>query len=270
MGVHPEYLDKYLIMKQEYLSGKSLSKVCREYKADRGSFSKRLKQDGIEIINKQNLVKVNECYFDEIDCQEKAYWLGFLYADGAISSKSNCIELSLSSRDVEHVRKFQRALEYSGDRLFLDDVRCRFEFCSKHMKETLISRGCFPRKSLTLKFPTESQLNYNFLFDFIRGYVDGDGSVMVGKNHRGERVVPRLSILGTYDFLNNLMVTTKWNHVKISHPSGCYSAEWGGRYVKEYIVKLYENATVYLDRKYQKYLEIKSLPTINRGKNLEG
>ena len=87
MGAHPEYLDKYAVMKQEYLSGKSLSEVCREYKADRGSFSKRLKQDGIEVINKQNLAKVNEHYFDEIDCQGKAYWLGFLYADGAISSR---------------------------------------------------------------------------------------------------------------------------------------------------------------------------------------
>jgi hypothetical protein len=67
-----------------------------------------------------------------------------------------------------------------------------------------------------------------------------------------------------------IMLATGWNRVKIAHPSGCYSAEWGGQYVREYIVQLYENATVYLDRKYQKYLEIKSLPTINRGKNLEG
>ena len=44
--------------------------------------------------------------FDTIDSEEKAYWLGFIYADGWISDANNCFTLTLQQRDVEHLLKF--------------------------------------------------------------------------------------------------------------------------------------------------------------------
>ena len=102
------------------------------------------------------------------------------------------------------------------------------------------------------------------MFDFIRGYVDGDGSVMIGKNHREEYVKPRLSILGTKEFLETLIERTGWRKCKITHPSGAYCIEWNGKYVMDYLDNLYENATIYLDRKYEKYqklCELNKLPS---------
>lgn len=46
--------------------------------------------------------------------------------------------------------------------------------CSKQLGEWFISKGCVPRKSLTLQFPT---IPDRYLPDFLRGCLDGDGSI---------------------------------------------------------------------------------------------
>ena len=58
---------------------------------------------------------------------------------------------------------------------------------------------------------------------------------MIGKNHLGEYVKPRLSILGTKEFLTVLIERTKWREAKIRNPSQAYSVEWGGNYAMEYL-----------------------------------
>lgn len=259
MSQSNEYKEKYQLAKQMYLEGKSLTQIGKELHMDRGKLSTNLKADNIIVVNKQNITKFNENFFDEIDTEEKAYWLGFLYADGAISSSRNTIELSLKSTDIHHLEKFRDALGFSKDKhIFQDDIRCRIEITNKHLKQSLIKLGCVPRKSLVLTFPSQEILPQKFLYDFIRGYIDGDGSVMIGKNHRNEYVKPRLSILGTKVFLEELLVRTNWKKAKIQQPSNAYCVEWGGNYVLDYLDQLYANATIYLDRKYQKYLTLKN------------
>lgn len=261
MGQSNEYKNKYEQAKQMYLNGISLTQIGKQLHMDRGRLSNNLKKDGIEIINKQNMTKFNENYFDIIDSEHKAYWLGFLYADGAISSSKNTIELSLQASDSEHLKKFAIDLGFNEDKhIYIDDIRCRFQCTNKHLKERLIQLGCVPQKSLILKFPSFEQVPNKFLYDFLRGYIDGDGSVMMGKDHRGEYTKPRLSILGTKEFIEALLEKTGWKIMTIQHPSGAYSIEWYGKYVMDYLNSLYSNATIYLERKYQKY---KTLYEIN-------
>lgn len=45
--------------------------------------------------------------FENIDTEEKAYWLGFLYADGCVGSKESKVELSLAEKDLRHMEKFR-------------------------------------------------------------------------------------------------------------------------------------------------------------------
>ena len=54
-------------------------------------------------------------FFEKIDSEAKAYWLGFLYADGYIHRnykngkiKSMSLELSLKSEDRAHLENFLR------------------------------------------------------------------------------------------------------------------------------------------------------------------
>ena len=262
MGKSKEYKEKYEIAKKEYLkSCESLTSICKKFKIDRGTFSSNLKSDGIEIVNKQNIAKFNEEIFEVIDTEEKAYWLGFLYADGYVESGNrNAIELSLKSSDIEHLRKFSSFLGFDDNKhIFQDEVRCRFYFRNKKVKNRLISLGCVPQKSLILKFPSEEQVPRELIRHFIRGYVDGDGSLMLGKNHLGEYVKPRFNILGTENFLEGILDVTGWRKLKIQHPSNAYCIEWSGFYVKDYLDFLYKDSTIYLDRKYNKYLKITNI-----------
>lgn len=254
-----KYLEKYEKAKELYLNHNfSLTKAAGEVGIDRRSLSNSLKEEGYEIINKQNITKFDDTVFDKIDTEEKAYWLGFLYADGYVSSDRNEIELSLKSSDIEHLRKFRTFLNFSIDKhIFQDDVRCRLQVTNKHLKDSLIKLGCTPRKSLTIKFPSEEQVPKYLLKDFIRGYIDGDGSIMINTKH----TAGRFNILGTADMLNGIIEAMNWRKAKIRNKDEdmVCSVEWSGYYVTEYLDQLYKDATIYLDRKYKKYLEIKAL-----------
>lgn len=263
-----EYIEKYEAAKQRYLVGDiSITKLAQDYDLDRGILAKNFKEDGIAIINRQNQPRMNQNFFDSIDTEEKAYWLGFLYADGAIGSSNNGIELSLKESDSRHLDKFVHSLGFTDKKVFKDDIRCRVTFKNKHMHNSLINLGCTAKKSLTLTFPSEKQVPIMLANHFVRGYVDGDGSVMIGLNHRNERIVPRLSILGTESFLKSLIKTMGWKQNHISHPSGAFQIEWSGKYVFGYLNELYGNASIYLDRKYQRFLYLKNVFADNKSQD---
>ena len=48
--------------------------------------------------------QVNEFFFDEIDSEEKAYWLGFIYADGYVNTNGNKFGINLSLKDISRGR----------------------------------------------------------------------------------------------------------------------------------------------------------------------
>ena len=256
MGQYKGYQEKYLLAKEKYLNGESLTSISKQLKIDRATLSQNLKKDNVEVINFQNITKFNENFFETIDTEEKAYWLGFLYADGSIGDKKNTIEISLQSSDYHHLEKFNESVDGAPDKhIYRDEIRCRICYSNKKTKNDLIKLGCTPKKSLTLTFPSKEQVPDEFLYDFIRGYVDGDGSVMI--NTKGTN--GRLSLLGTKEFIEGLLIRTGWKPMTIQHPSGVYAIEWGGQYNINYLNQLYANANIYLDRKYQKYLEILSI-----------
>ena len=79
---------------------------ARSYKKLRDEYNIRK----IAIRNKK--FKVNDDYFEIIDTEEKAYWLGFLYADGCVARKGNyyTIKIDQALYDYEHVLKFKEAI----------------------------------------------------------------------------------------------------------------------------------------------------------------
>ena len=90
------------------IENKSLTKISEKYGITRKVLTNRLKKAGYEIINYQNRVRFNENIFDSIDTEEKAYWLGFIFADGNISSIGNRLEIRLSYNDLTHLEKFRK------------------------------------------------------------------------------------------------------------------------------------------------------------------
>ena len=254
---------------QEYLntpeSERSLTKLGEKYGIKRQTISKQLKQQGIEVINYQNKSRLNEHIFDSMDSEEKFYWLGFLFAYGNLSSTGNRIEVRLSLKDVKHLEKFRKFLCLTTEiRTGISNEG--YQFChlsvrNKHLWNTLNNLGCTPRKSLTLQFPNLKIFpNKNYILDFIRGYVDGDGCLTIFPNQRktSERTV--ISLVGTESFLKTIN-TLFGNKGYITNKScnnwenKAYQLSFSDVPSRKLARYLYENATIYLQRKYDKYLE---------------
>ena len=243
---------------EEYKLGKlSLAKIAGKYQIDRGHLSDMLKRENVEIINKQNLPRVNEHVFDSIDTEEKAYWLGFMFADGNIGKNRDSIELSLSSKDYEHMLKFKKFLQYINNLKitntnFINSKRVRLVFNSKNMHNTLNAYGCVPRKSLILEFPKiEIFKDTNLIKDYIRGYIDGDGCLSYfDKLHKS----PNITILGTKKFLEELLkhIPIKAN---INKRNNIYILNISRKKAYDLSNYIYSNCTIYLERKYLRYKE---------------
>lgn len=256
---------------QEYLeTGISLTKLSKKYKIGRYTLTERFKKLGIEIVNRQNELKFDETIFDSIDNEEKAYWLGFIYADGYISShkegekKKYTFEISLKGSDIEHLEKFHRfskhknpnqvklgKVKYNGK----EYTRCRWFVTNKHLWNTLNSYGCTPNKSLTLQFPDTSIFkDQSLIRHFIRGYFDGDGSFSRYLNNK--TVSPHIEIIGTPEFLNKLIEYSNIDGVRRKDKRWKNNTEFLDYHLKEsiaFINYIYKDSSVYLNRKYKLY-----------------
>lgn len=250
----------------------SLTKIAKREGTTRQTLAKYFKKMGIEVINKQNRTKFDANVFDKIDSEEKAYWLGFIFADGSIRSYKEgekptyTLEISLKGSDYEHLIKFSKFIKHENQNLVtISDAkcgetickRCRLYITNKHLWEILNNYGCTPQKSLTLQFPNLNIFNNSELIrHFIRGYFDGDGcfSRQVYKTI----VTPTVSILGTPEFLNSIQEllpfenSTYFCHDK-RHTDRTYSLIFHKEEGIKFINYLYSDAIVYLDRKYKLY-----------------
>ena len=196
--------------------------------------------------------------FDIIDTEEKAYWLGFLMADGNISSDLRKVELGLQACDVAHLHKFNRFMECEDNNVHyhpkITESKVfdgyRWSMTSEHLCTILNSYGCTPKKSLTLKFPDLKVFKDPSLVQhFIRGYWDGDGCLCFTYKTHG------IDVLGTKEFLEVLKKYLPLEANIILHKNQTYTIKAFKENAYKIANYLYKDASVYLDRKYNKYLD---------------
>ena len=246
-------------LKQLVEEGKSEKELCEIFKISKPTLHKSLRKLNLSLRHSH----FNEHIFDCIDSPEKAYWLGFLYADGHIHTNRNKVSLCLCEKDKNHLEKFRnfiQAKRFCSIRQHITKlngksyINYKISCGSKHLKETLISLGCVPKKSLIITFPKlDIFTNFNFVYDFIRGYVDGDGCLYF--TPKGNL---NIEIIGTPEFLmgikqifpnkfSNLLGDKRWTE----KTKRIVSCGYNSQFVSDI---LYKNATIYLDRKYKKYI----------------
>ena len=195
-------------------------------------------------------------HFEKIDTEEKAYWLGFLYADGSVGSKEDKIELGLAEKDYKHLEKFKNFLGISNKISYRKVSKSyRISFRSQSCKKDLINKGCIPKKSLILKYPTLEQVPFYLMRHFIRGYFDGDG--WFTNTEKSFQV----GIIGTEDFIKGFLDIVE-NINKNNKIFICHRQNGAKRYVfssyqdvYNFLNWIYKDANIYLDRKYQKYID---------------
>lgn len=253
------------------------------------TLKRRLKELNIDHLDYSDYrAKYNVFVFDSIDTEDKAYWLGFLYADGNVRSddgihNNNTVSTELNFIDYEHIIKFKT---FMGDQRPDSIIRVRerftakgnkqkmaaYDVCNGHLRQSLIDLGCVPAKSLILKFPEEEIFKEkDFVYDFIRGYVDGDGCLYRSHDRLG------ISIRGTFEFLEGVkkhfpqQFTKVFSEVDPRTKAVQYKLSCCSDKADQVAYKLYENSSIYLDRKFDKYATLCKLHHSEKlGNNGEG
>lgn len=204
-------------------------------------------------------------FFSTIDTEEKAYWLGFMYADGYVTG-TKIVGCKLSTKDEEHLIQLRNTLSPTKP-LYYDETSQGFGnntksvaliLTNRNLFKDLVSKGCIQNKSKLLTFPNENIVPKELIHHFIRGYFDGDGSVTAGINPKGHiRIL--IGIVGTESFLSEIRKALSLEDTKYLYKyknKDIHELKVGGTNVVKAIYNfLYKDATVFLERKYIKFKE---------------
>ncbi len=199
----------------------------------------------------------NHDYFASINSEEKAYWLGFISADGCIGDYDPYgigqlkLVVTLNDKDFSHLFKLQKALNSSHTLTPVKTNLHELSIVSHQLCTDLINLGVTPRKSLTLQacrnLPSELYRHY------YRGLVDGDGWLCRTTLHH----YPDIGLCGSKDivtsFNNWIVETLSITPVivrELPEAMATFSIEYSGRKAIQIIRLLYKESSIYLDRKH--------------------
>lgn len=181
-----QYQDKELL-EQLYNKHKSAYKIAEELGVNYKTIYSWLKKFDIKTNDSLQSARKHNCnhdYFNLIDSGTKAYWLGFIMADGCIykgdSKDSYRLQINLASGDRTVLERFNNSIESDyniEDKIVNGHEVSTLKINSTKMCKDLMSLGVTPKKSLICSMP-----NIQFKNDFIRGYFDGDGCITSSNN----------------------------------------------------------------------------------------
>jgi len=271
-GLTIENLNRELVLSL-YAQGQSATQIGKRLGCSHTLILHFLDKNGIVKTDVNQLKRkykgIKEHYFDVIDTQEKAYYLGLLFADGcvSISDNSSRVEINLQEEDKDILEKFSLAV--------LGEVTLQFRDLSKRDKKNqwvlrinnkrmcrqLESLDCPPAKSLILKWPqwlTDPELQRHF----IRGYFDGDGTINCNENNYNAYkfgIVSTLDFCQNFDKVINDQISTHFTYdTSNENDITTTISVSGNRQVLRLMDWLYKDATIYMERKYQKYQELRA------------
>lgn len=256
-----------------YLTGKHQWEVAELMDCSQVLISNILRDNNIKTRTGKKITytDLNADFFKQINCEENAYFLGFLYADGCVQTDEHTyrMTLKLKSSDFYILEKFRSIMSPSSPIKTYSDRDGEYSFFHTNQKiicEQLIALGCTPQKSLTLQFPAPAQVPIHLLQHFLRGYSDSDGTIFsVQDKKRPHYFAHFWKIISTQEFCqatSNLLQQElgisgsmslsrpKTNQITTTLTVG------GNDQVKKVLDWLYQDATIYLPRKFEKYQQL--------------
>ena len=200
--------------------------------------------------------------FFEQDSEELYYFLGFIASDGYITDER--IEIYLNIKDEAIIKKFvelicpDATIKYDGKTNSCGFTIYNKVLAAKYKKFFSMTTN---KKAFELRFPL---IPINYIKDFIRGYIDGDGCIDTTKSYRNNKayVGPRLRILGNYEFLKTLNEVTKvfvhhnTNAIAKKGKENVYYVAYNFSTAERLLEWLYKDSKISLERKYNKAINL--------------
>lgn len=242
----------------EKYSSETINKIIDLYRTglyttDIDSILKLRKGVSQYLLNKSNVTlrhrglksKIgNENYFDLIDSEEKAYFLGYIMADGNVSiiNSQYSLKIHIAIQDRDIVDKFLKAINSSNKTKVKTNSNSYYvSLTSVHMCKELIDLGVIPNK--TGKEFISKDIPKDLIRHYVRGVFDGDGITDISRKRSG--------FVGSVNIINNILEILNENlttfragkNKKVVYFLG------GKKFSKKLYYYLYEDSTIWLERK---------------------
>lgn len=252
-------INKAILM---YENGSSTKQIANLFNCSDVTIQNRLRLNNIKLrtaSENARRYKVNESFFRKIDTPEKAYILGFIFADGYNYrndiSKDYKLKIRIHPKDINLLETFRILLE-SEKPVYVENQTNGYKpgepianltICSKKLSDDLLALGVTNTKSSIEVYPL---ISGNLHSHFIRGYFDGDGCIYFSDEH------PRIEILATYEFCNSIKDILLLNDIR-SHINEKHKFIYRLRISKKtevvkFLNYIYKDTTLHLDRKYSR------------------
>lgn len=260
----PEQVEE---IKSLIAEGYFAKELAEHFNIDRETMRLRLAELGIEVTNTNRVNrKIKSDYFSIIDDPVKAYWLGLLYTDGSVDhyGATGRIRLQLQAADQEILEKFKEDLGL--DCKIIEDKRPNstcfsVEFTDEQIFNDLAKYGIIPNKTYKVDHIPSQNIPEQYLSSYLLGLYDGDGGLSFSADHSTDVTINYTAyyeqeVKDFQELVCNLVGIEKRNK---NFFTSAWHTQWRGRLqVLSILDKLYAQCPRFLQRKYNKYIELKN------------
>ena len=254
------------IIMEKYHNNERVEDIAIELQCSRYMLYQKFNEWNISRRNKikakprsNAIYTINYEYFKKIDTEHKAYWYGFLLADGYVNERE--LSLCVKNTDIDIIQIFAEDIE--------TDVPIKYDkygnpfitIVCKELSKSLLDKGFHNRKSWSIDFDYIKSFVPDELFNhFIRGMFDGDGCLKYysypylkkPQLHFGYTGVKNVCefIKDFFDINRDLIFEGNVTYTVVSRDPNK---------IIEICTYLYNNSTIYLKRKYEMYSKNKMM-----------
>lgn len=210
----------------EHHLDKTSYQLAEELNVSQASIWKVWEQAGLKNTKPaKRIYNFTENYFETVDTQNKAYWIGLLAADGNVHKQERQgqtkISITLQREDAQLLQNF--AIDINTEKpIYYREHYATFAITSDKMASDLSQYGIVPKKTYHMTFPSQT-ISDELMPHYLRGYFDGDGSISkkIDEQHLSHT---QISYCGYCDFLTQIQhyLQIKYNIKSVVHEDKRY------------------------------------------------
>lgn len=198
------------------------------------------------------------------DLEGLSYFIGFLYSDGCVDIKNKSLRITSTDKDI--IYKLKDRLQYTGP-IYIYPPKDYGKLYNYVLK--LHGEIYEYIRSLGVQFLKDNHSLSNLKIDldfyvFCRGFLDGDGHYQLRKNKDNKSTLHYINFLGRHTLLKEIQDRLGYGNLRIRNfvknptfkqTKQLYNLNIYTKNAYDLANKIYKNATIYMDRKYNTWLE---------------